>query len=227
MQARDGSFFGRRKGKALRPGQRAALARVLPALRIDISVPPPTPLERLFPVAVDDIAMEIGFGGGEHLLDEARRLPTTGFIGIEPFENGLAKAVAVIGREDIRNVRLFDRDATLLLDWLPAASLVSVDLLYPDPWPKRRHWKRRFVNASNLERLARCLTAGGCFRFASDVDDYVEWTLGEVARHGGFVLAADGRDRRQPWEGWPGTRYERKALAEGRRPSYLLFHKSG
>jgi tRNA (guanine-N7-)-methyltransferase len=227
MQARDGSFFGRRKGKALRIGQREALARLLPVLRLDISAPPPTPLERLFPVAVDAVAMEIGFGGGEHLLHEARRLPATGFIGIEPFENGLAKAVTVIGREEIRNVRLFDRDATLLLDWLPAESLIRVDLLYPDPWPKRRHWKRRFVKRENLDRLARCLKPGGGFRFASDVDDYVEWTLGQVARHAAFVLAADGRDPRRPWEDWPGTRYERKALAEGRRPSYLLFRKVG
>ncbi len=225
MPERDGAFFGRRKGRTLRPAQRQAFDALLPQFRIDISEPPPEALQQLFPIPVDQIFLEIGFGGGEHLLYEARRLGGTGFIGVEPFENGLAKAAAAIGRDGIRNVRLFDRDAALLLDWLPPASLSRVDLLYPDPWPKRRHRKRRFVNRENLDRIARCLTAGGRFRFASDVEDYVEWTLREAARHSGFAASGD-RSGHEPWEDWPGTRYEAKAAAEGRIPSYLVFRKT-
>jgi tRNA (guanine-N7-)-methyltransferase len=123
-------------------------------------------------------------------------------------------------------VRLFDADAALLLDWLPAASLARVDLLFPDPWPKKRHWKRRFVNPANLERIARCLKAGGTFRFATDVEDYAMWTREAVARHGG--LAADhgiGDGWSEPWEGWPGTRYEAKGLGAGRGAMFLTFRK--
>jgi tRNA (guanine-N7-)-methyltransferase len=223
MQSPERAFFGRRKGKTLRPSQREGLQASLPSLLLDIAEPPPPRLGELLPVAVDSVFLEIGFGGGEHLLHEARRLPQTGFIGIEPFENGLAKAVAAIRREALRNIRLSDRDAVLLLDWLPTESLARIDLLYPDPWPKRRHHKRRFVNAANLARLARCLEPGGLFRFASDVEDYVDWTLREVAAQGDFVLAKQGR---QPWSEWPGTRYEAKAIKEGRRPTYLVFRKA-
>jgi tRNA (guanine-N7-)-methyltransferase len=227
MQGRDGSFFGRRKGKTLRPRQREALENVLPGLLIDVTEPSPEHLAALFPVPVGAIDLEIGFGGGEHLLHEARSSPGTGFIGIEPFENGLAKAVTVIGREDIRNVRLFDRDAAILLDWLPAESLSRIDLLYPDPWPKMRHWKRRFVAPQNLQRIVRCLKPGGLFRFASDVDAYVKWTLREVGRSDRLIWTADRlEDCRQPWPGWPGTRYEAKAVAEERRTAYLVFRRS-
>jgi tRNA (guanine-N7-)-methyltransferase len=153
-------------------------------------------------------------------------LPAIGFMGIEPFQNGLAKAVSAIEREGIRNVRLFDRDATILLDWLPAQSLTRIDLLYPDPWPKTRHRKRRFVNAENLDRIARCLKPGGRFRFASDAEAYLKWTLREVGQHGRLTWTeARLDDCRRPWPGWPGTRYEAKAIAEGRRPAYLCFRK--
>lgn len=177
---------------------------------------------------VDEVRLEIGFGGGEHLLHEARSFPRIGFIGVEPFRNGLAKAVAAIRREGIRNVRLFDEDAVRLLEWLPAASLTRIDLLYPDPWPKTRHWKRRFVQRENIDRIARCLRTGGSFRFASDVPAYVSWTLREVGRSGELAwTAGDIEECRTPWEGWPGTRYEMKAVAEGRRPAYLGFRKVG
>jgi len=227
MERRDGSFFGRRKGKTLRPRQREALENVLPALIVDVTEPAPEHLAALFPVPVGAIDLEIGFGGGEHLLHEARSSPATGFIGIEPFQNGLAKAATTIERDDIRNVRLFDRDATILLDWLPAESLSRIDLLYPDPWPKMRHWKRRFVTSRNLERIERCLKPGGLFRFASDVDAYVKWTLREVARNDRLIWTADCLDDcRQPWPGWPGTRYEAKAVAEERQTAYLVFRRS-
>ena len=227
VQVRDGSFFGRRKGKTLRPQQREALKSTLPALLLDVSEPAAADLSALFPVPVEAIRLEIGFGAGEHLLHEARTSPAIGFIGIEPFENGLAKAVVAIAHDRIQNVRLFDRDATILLDWLPADSLDRIDLLYPDPWPKMRHWKRRFVNPDNLARMARCLRPGGLFRFASDVEAYVKWTVREVARNKRLSWTADSLDQcREPWPGWPGTRYEAKALAEGRRPAYLPFRKT-
>jgi tRNA (guanine-N7-)-methyltransferase len=225
MPARDGSFYGRRKGKTLRPGQRDALERALPRLLVDLSAPAGD-LKALFAVPTEAVRLEIGFGGGEHFLHAALNNPRNGYLGVEPFQNGLAKAVTAIDRDGIGNVRLFDEDATLLLDWLPAGSIAVVDLFYPDPWPKKRHWKRRFVNSANLDRIARCLEPEGCFRFATDVEDYAEWTLAEVSRNGRLAWTAERlEDCRDPWPGWPGTRYEAKALAEGRRPFYLTFRK--
>ena len=227
MPGRDGAFFGRRRGKRLRRHQSDALERLLPLLLIDPSKPPPAELSELFPTPIDETRLEIGFGGGEHLVAGAKAAPRTGFLGVEPFRNGMAKAVAAIEREKLGNIRLFDQDATLLLDWLPPARLARVDLLYPDPWPKTRHRKRRFVNAANLERIARVLAPGGEFRFASDVDAYVAWTIREVAAHGKLVWTATRPEECcRPWEDWPGTRYEAKALAEGRRPHYLTFRKA-
>ena len=223
--ARRGSFFGRRKGKALRPGQRKALETALPALLLDLSEPPPPHLTAIFPALVDNVAIEIGFGGGEHLLSEARAHPEIGFIGIEPFESGLAKAVTAIARENIRNVRLFNEDATLLLDWAPPSSVTRIDLLFPDPWPKKRHAKRRFISPQNLDRIVRALRPGGRFRFATDVENYAEWTREAVARHGGLEPARASGEEAKPWTDWPGTRYEAKALAAGRSALYLIFRK--
>ena len=223
-----GSFFGRRKGKTLRAEQREALQSELPALVLDLSAPAPEDLKKLFPVPVGEVRLEIGFGGGEHLLHQAAAFPATGFIGVEPFQNGMAKAVAAIAREGIRNVRLFDQDAVRLLDWLPPESLTRIDLLYPDPWPKTRHWKRRFIQRDNIDRIARCLRPGGSLRFASDVEAYVRWTLREIGGSGRLHWTADRiEDCRTPWPGWPGTRYEAKAIAEGRQPAYLEFRKVG
>jgi tRNA (guanine-N7-)-methyltransferase len=221
-----GAFFGRRRGKTLRAGQRAALEAGLPALLIDIAEPPPAKLASLFARPVDHVRIEIGFGGGEHLIAQAVAEPNVGTIGIEPFRNGMAKAVAAIVAGGLRNVRLFDQDAILLLDWLPPGQVAGIDLLFPDPWPKTRHRKRRFVTAANLDRIVRVLAAGGVFRFATDVEAYVSWTLKHVASHGGLVWTeADRAACRRPWSGWPGTRYEAKAAAAGRRPTYLIFRK--
>jgi len=225
VQRRGGSFFGRRKGKALRPGQKEALENVLPALLLDLSQPPPAPLAAIFPSPIADLAIEIGFGGGEHLLSEARAHPEAGFIGIEPFENGLAKAVTAIARENIRNVRIFDEDAALMLDWLPPSSVARIDLLFPDPWPKKRHAKRRFVNPQNLDRIVKCLRPGGRFRFATDVESYADWTRDAVAAHGGLEPARAPGEESEQWADWPGTRYEAKAIAAGRAPAYLIFRK--
>jgi tRNA (guanine-N7-)-methyltransferase len=220
------AFFGRRHGKTLRPLQRAALDDVLPFYALDLSTPPPADIRSLFTAPVEEVWLEIGFGGGEHLLAESGRLPDTGFIGAEPFVNGLAKLAVYLKGDPRRNLRIHGDDALRLLDWLPEASLSGIDLLYPDPWPKRRHWKRRFVNRANLDRFARVLAQGGLFRFASDIGHYVNWTLLACRGHGAFEWTAKmPPDWQAPFEGWPGTRYEAWAIGEGRKPAYLTFRK--
>jgi tRNA (guanine-N7-)-methyltransferase len=200
------------------------MATLYPALAVDLSAPAPSDLRALFPVPVDAVRLEIGFGGGEHMLAEATRSPDIGFIGVEPFVNGMAKAVSAIAETGARNIRLHDGDAALLLDWLPPASLVGVDLLYPDPWPKKRHFKRRFVSDENLDRIARALKPGGLFRVASDIESYIDWTLLHVLKRSDLAWTAERADDwRKPFPGWPGTRYEAKAVAAGRMPAYLAF----
>lgn len=221
----DGSFFGRRRGKTLRAGRAATLAEVLPRLELDLEKLPGD-LAALFSVPVREVRLEIGFGGAEHLLHRAQEAPDVGFIGVEPFVDGLARGVAEIERLGLKNVRVFGDDATLLLDRLPEAALAGVDLLYPDPWPKTRHWKRRFVSDRNLARLARVMRPGAPFRFASDIDSYVAWTLAHVARSAEFEWTAErAADWSSPFAGWPGTRYEAKAIREGRRGTYLTFRR--
>ena len=220
------AFFGRRRGKQLRAGQVAALAARLPRLAIDLEPPPPEDLRDLFADPVTNVWLEIGFGGGEHLLQSLQTEPATGFIGVEPFINGMAKLMAALEDDLPGNLRVYDDDATRLLDWLPVDSISGVDLLYPDPWPKRRHWKRRFVSSANLDRLARVMRSGATLRFASDIDSYVNWTLLLTRDHPHFEwMARSAADWRLPFAGWPGTRYEAKAIREGRRPAYLTFSR--
>lgn len=220
------AFFGRRKGKPLRERQAEGLATVLPALKLDLHSAPPASLTELFAVSVDEIRLEIGFGGGEHLIHRAGEAPATGFIGVEPFVNSMAKLVGRVTDLGLKNIRLYDDDATQVLDWLPENSVDRIDLLYPDPWPKRKHWKRRFVSQVNLARFHRVLRPGGLFLFASDIDTYVNWTLIHCRNHGGFEWqAAQSSDWLTPFEGWPGTRYEAKARREGRSSAYLTFRK--
>lgn len=217
-------FFGRRHGKPLRPFQRATREDLLPRLRLDLTSPAPADARALFGVPVEGVRLEIGFGGGEHLLHEARRFPQMGFIGVEPFVNGMAKLLAAVKQDPLANLRLYDEDATQVLDWLPPASLDGIDLFYPDPWPKKRHWKRRFVSDKNLDRFARVMKPGGRFRFASDIESYVNWTLLHCRRHEAFEWqASSAADWHTPYEAWPGTRYEAKAIREGRRAAYLTF----
>jgi len=194
---------------------------LLPRLRID----PREPL-RAFAFPTSALRLEIGFGGGEHLAAQARENPRVGFIGCEPFVNGIAKLLAVLAREGLQNVRIWDADAAELIGLLPPGSLAGVDLLYPDPWPKRRHRKRRLVSDENLDALARVMTPGALLHFATDIDDYAGWALARVLRSRVFAWTAERPDDwRQPWPGWPGTRYEAKAAREGRKPSYLTFRR--
>jgi tRNA (guanine-N7-)-methyltransferase len=223
--SRPGAFFGRRKGHRLRPRQAALFDTLLPRLAIDLKAPAPGDLGSLFPEA-QDIRLEIGFGGGEHLIAAAAANPDIGFIGSEPFVNGMAKALAAIEARQLGNIRLHFGDATELLAWLPPGSLAGIDLLYPDPWPKRRHWKRRFVQDESIAQLARILRPGGEFRFATDISDYAAWTLRRVLRSLDFLWTAERADDwRKPWADFTGTRYEAKALRAGRLPCYLTFRR--
>ena len=222
-----GSFFGRRHGKTLRPLHVSLLDVSLPKLLLDLDAPGPLKAADIFPIPVTSVRLEIGFGGGEHLLHRLREYPDTGFIGVEPFVNGMAKLLAGLHADPMANVRVFNQDAALLLDWLPAASIDHVDILYPDPWPKKRQHKRRFISPENLARLARVLKLGAKLCFASDIADYINWALTHIREHGGFEFTAmDAQDWRLPYAGWPGTRYEAKAFREGRVPAYLTFEKT-
>ncbi|HZS63582.1 MAG TPA: tRNA (guanosine(46)-N7)-methyltransferase TrmB [Xanthobacteraceae bacterium] len=221
------AFFGRRKGHPLRPRQSALFETLLPRLALDLQTPPPSPLRTLFFEAVDDVRVEIGFGGGEHLIAEAAANPRTGFIGSDAFLNAVAKVLAAVEAQRFGNIRLHFGDAIELLDWLPSASVIRVDLLYPDPWPKRRHWKRRFIQEGNVARLARVLRPGGDLRFATDWPDYAAWTLRHLQRTPAFEWTAENADDwRRPWPGFTGTRYEAKAKREGRTPCYLTFRRT-
>ena len=226
-QHRHGPFYGRRKGHPLRPRQAELFGSLLPRLALDLGVPPPDNLASLFPAVVDDGRLEIGFGGAEHLIAQAQANGRTGFIGCEPFVNGMAKALVAIDELNLTNIRLHHGDAAELLAWLPAASIARVDLLYPDPWPKRRHWKRRFVSDANVAALARILRPGGEFRFATDWAHYAEWTLLRLLRSDDFSWTGERADDwRRPWPDFSGTRYEAKAAREGRVPTYLTFRRN-
>ncbi|MFP3942245.1 MAG: tRNA (guanosine(46)-N7)-methyltransferase TrmB [Alphaproteobacteria bacterium] len=228
LPAREGldRLWGRRHGKRLRPGQKRLLETLLPQLR----VPEPEPGEHLDIAALFGghtpaaVWLEIGFGAGEHMCAQAETHPAAGIIGCEPFVQGMAKALARIDEKRLENIRLFDGDARRLLTWLPPGSLSRIFLLFPDPWPKKRHHKRRFVQQETLDEFARLLRPGGEFRFASDIPSYVRWTLEHVVRHGGFEWTAERpADWRERPPDWPPTRYEAKAVRDGRTPTYLRF----
>jgi tRNA (guanine-N7-)-methyltransferase len=220
------NFYGRRRGKALRPGQKALLQTRL----AELAVPGATQAENpgrakvdpaaLFPGA-RELWLEIGFGAGEHLLATAAANREVGIVGCEPFINGVAAFLGGLEAEGLSNVRIHADDARFLFDVLPPASLGRVYLLYPDPWPKRRHVDRRFVNHPNLDPLAPLMRSGAELRIATDVPDYVAHARRVLAQRTDF--RAIESDPQTPWEGWSGTRYEAKALREGRTPTYLRY----
>jgi tRNA (guanine-N7-)-methyltransferase len=223
-----GSFFGRRKGHKLRARQADLIEHLLPRLALNIGDTNRSDLADLFDPPADVVRLEIGFGGGEHLIAEARAFPQSGFIGCEPYVNGMAKILAQIEAQGAGNIRLFAGDAAELLAWAPPHSLARIDLIHPDPWPKRRHWKRRFVQDTTIAAMARALQPNGEFRFVSDIDDYCAWTLAHLSRSPDFTWTAErASDWRQPWTDYTMTRYGRKAEREGRHATYLRFRKVG
>lgn len=223
------NFHGRLKGKGLRRSQRAYLDEDLDRLSpgdVDWSANPerqPIDADALF--GGRDVWLEIGFGGGEHLVHQAARNPGIGLIGCEPYINGVAMALGKIRKAGCDNIRIHPGDVRDLFDVLPDNSIACAFLLYPDPWPKTRHHRRRFVTPEHLEPLARVMRSGSVLRVATDIPDYVRQTLIEVPRHGFDWLAGRPSDWREPWADWLPTRYERKALREGRVPHYLTFRR--
>jgi tRNA (guanine-N7-)-methyltransferase len=220
------AFFGRRKGHKLRQRQADLIKTLLPRLAVDFTEPAPADLAALFAAPVSDVQLEIGFGGGENLITQAQAQARTGFIGVEPFVNGMAKALAAIDDLRLANIRLHFDDATSLMAWLPDAALARIELLHPDPWPKRRHRKRRFVQDAAVAQFGRILRRGGELRFVTDVADYASWTLQRFIRSADFAWTAQcADDWRKPWPGFAPTRYHAKAAREQRQPCFLIFRR--
>jgi tRNA (guanine-N7-)-methyltransferase len=214
------AFFGRRSGKKLHGGQKAQVDAKLP--EVEITLDGALDPKDLFPDA-DRIVIEIGYGGGEHLARKAGEEPRTGFVGCEVFTGGIGKMVQAIEAQGLTNVRLFTDDALKLLMALPDASIDAVYLLYPDPWPKSRHHKRRFVSPTTLNELARVIRPGGTFFFASDIEDYANWTLAHIVREPRFDFQPEAPGSwHTPYPGWQPTRYEQKARREGRMVSFYF-----
>lgn len=219
-------LHGRRKGKKLTAYQAGLMHDLLPKLALAPN--DAANVGSLFSAPKQHFWLEIGFGGGEHLAYQASRHPDIGFIGCEPFENGVAKLLTDIVDKNLKNVRVHNGDAGQIIDQLPDACVDMIYLLYPDPWPKTSQRKRRFVTDEMLKRMARILKPGAEFRFASDIDDYSAWTLARIQRSEDFSWnVQQSSDWNTPWPNWPGTRYERKAIREGRKPVYLTFVRRG
>ncbi|MCC7252249.1 tRNA (guanine(46)-N(7))-methyltransferase TrmB [Hyphomicrobium sp.] len=216
--------FGRRRGRKLSARQERLLAELLPRVGVDLSQPSPSNLASLFPPGTSAVWLEIGFGGAEHLMWQARENLGVGLIGCEPFEEGVVKALAAIEDGGLGNVRLHCDDVRPLIRWLPERSVSRVFMLFPDPWPKKRHQKRRLFSVDLLNLLARVMVPGAELRLATDIGDYARTALRAVAQTPAFRWTAEGpADWRVRPPDWPETRYEAKAGREGRRCYFFRF----
>jgi len=225
------SCHGRRQGRRLRPGLQALMRDMLP--RLSVARPPaPGGLDpgALFPPLAAGrprpVWLEIGFGAGEHLAYQAQAHPHVGLLGAEVFVNGIAQLLRRVAADDLAAVRIFQGDARDLLEALPAASISRVFALFPDPWPKARHHKRRLIQRETLDHLARVMGDGVELRLATDDMPYARWILEHMAGHPDFIWLAEapGDWRERPAD-WPPTRYEAKARARGRRPVFLRYSR--
>ncbi len=223
------NFYGRRHGKRLRPSQRRLLEEMLD----QIAVPGLPPARSGEPGEVDlralfgrdcPVWLEIGFGSGEHMAHQAARHPEAGILGCEPYVNGVASLLGKLRDSPLPNVRIHPGDVRDLMDVLPAGSVSRTFLLYPDPWPKKRHHRRRFMTPEHLRPLARAMKPGSRLRVATDIPDYARQAVEQIARSADFEWTAESRrDWQRPWDDWLPTRYEIKALKEERVPIYLNF----
>lgn len=218
-------FYGRRRGKRLRGKARGLIDTLLPGLAIP--VPEPGAVidpRRLFPRPVAETWLEVGFGGGEHVAAQARLHPEAGIIGCEVFVNGVASLLKHLAEGDVDNVRVFGEDVRLLLPALPEGALGRVFLLFPDPWPKKRHAERRFIGPDNLDALARVMAAGAELRVASDDPVYIAWAARHLAAHPAFTAIQVTTDRATLPDDWPVTRYEAKLLAN-HPPTFFRYRR--
>ena len=216
--------YGRRKGKPLSARKERLLGELLPELRLDLEQEAPGRLTELFPNPVKAVWLEIGFGSGEHLLWQAEQHDDVGFIGCEPFINGVASLLGAVDDRGLKTIRVHDGDAREVLAWLPGRSVGRIFLLFPDPWPKKRQLKRRLLAPGTVKELARVLRPDGELRFASDSGDYAAEALLLMRQSGALAWTAmRASDWRERGADWPETRYERKALVEGRSAYYLRF----
>jgi tRNA (guanine-N7-)-methyltransferase len=220
-------LHGRRQGPKLRPGRRLLLAEQLPVLGFGVEPGRSLDPSALFAPRPRAVWLEIGFGGGEHLAAQAAAHPEVGCIGVEPFINGVARLLALVAAQGLNNVRVLMDDARLLLKALPDAAIERAFVLFPDPWPKLRHHKRRIVNPATVADLARVIRPGGELRLATDDPGYRRWMLATLLAEPRFAwLAERASDWRERPDDWPATRYEQKALAAGRRPVFLRFRRA-
>ncbi|MEL6289590.1 MAG: tRNA (guanosine(46)-N7)-methyltransferase TrmB [Pseudomonadota bacterium] len=219
--------FGRQSGHTLSPSRQRLVETLLPTLRLDLAQATPAHLARsLFSPPIREVWLEIGFGGGEHLLAQARANPKIGFIGCEPFRNGIAKVLSEIDRGGDKNILLWDDDARDVVEWIATGQLSQCFILFPDPWPKRRHAKRRLVSPAFVKELARSMAPEGRLRFATDIADYQRTGLAAILGSGHFDWTArSAADWRARPDDWPQTRYERKAIAAGRRCAFFEFRR--
>lgn len=218
-------LYGRRQDRPLKPRQARLMETLLPRVAAPDPAQGPIDLKAIFPQA-EEVWLEVGFGGGEHLAWQAAHHPGVGLIGAEPFINGVAKLLALIEDYGLENARIHFGDVRPLIEALPAASLSRLFVLYPDPWPKRRHWKRRMISPWFFKEAARALKAGGELRIASDIPDYIAWTLMHARGARQFEWTAEcAADWKTRPADWPQTRYEAKAIREGRTPAYLIFRR--
>ncbi len=224
------NFYGRLKGKALKASQRRYLDEDLGRLSpgpIGSEVnPEKAPLDLGARFGGRPVWLEIGFGSGEHLVHQASQHPDVAIIGVEIYVNGVASCLGKVRRAGLDNIAVHMGDARDLMDVLPAGCIQKAFLLYPDPWPKARHHRRRFVTPDHLGPLHRAMSPGSELRVATDIPDYVRQSLEEVPKAGFTWLAGRAADWREPWEDWTSTRYEMKALREGRVPHYLTFRRA-
>jgi len=222
-------FYGRRQGRRLRPVQAENLRLCLQKWQLDPGLADTagaTDPRSFFDLPVSDVFLEIGFGGGEHLAARAEENPAAGYIGAEPFINGVASLAGHIAARKLTNIRIWPEDVRLLLPGFAAASLAGVFILFPDPWPKRRHQNRRILQPELLAVLARLIRPGGSLLLASDEPTAKTWMLEVMTRNRDFEwLAESAEDWRTPPPGWPGTRYMAKADRAGRRSSWFQYRR--
>lgn len=221
------NFYGRRSGKTMRASQKTYLSEDLASLTPQgISQADNPGREVIDPATIfgndAPLWLEVGFGGGEHLVHMAATYPGVNIVGCEPFINGVAMLLGKIRIAGVTNLAVYPGDARDLLEVLPEGCVAKAFLNYPDPWPKRRHHRRRFVTQDHLVPLARVLQPGAEFRVATDIPDYMKQALREVPQAGFELVAHSG----QAWSDWISTRYEQKALREGRLPDYATFRRA-